>query len=640
MVLVFVLTGSMLLRWRSAREAPNPADAALTVAISAAVGIAIWAFEGLALGFAGLLNPRGVALVIVVNIAAIYLLGARRRIPDYLTNVWLTFSTIARSPFVILYCAMLLLSTRAALPDYTSDGVRFHLAYSYDWFQHARVFADLRFRFPFYAQNYEIIYSLLFVAGLGRYINFVNWCNGSLSVILVYAIVARIDLGNQERRGRWARAASFIAYILISLAVALSPIFVRWNGTAMLDTTYGFFFIVTIAAALRAVYNRDKSAVLACSLCAAFLVGAKLSFALLAVPSILLILATGLRLNIRRYTVACMAIFCILASPWYVRNLAQDGDPLPPVLNLAIRGHDAVFSKKDWAGISNDLHTSQSFSSVLSAPLRIFTDTLSSDFREYGANAAMLGIYLVLLASIALIFRRRGSDDQWATLTTCLFALTGFGYLVATSLLGRYWLLIIPTLLAAIGATLFQILGRFRFGPFSASAIAALMLIPSPGSAAFFNDYIDLNYRYLASVLPSDRAALERNLPGYKEAEPLFSAAKHGDSATVYLEQADLQYYAEVFNWHPIGDWVGPWRYSDLAIAIDDGLVSAYVKRHQISGFIMSKTAGVFAPEELDSLHEQLMSIGFRRLDSSDDLYDVYIADNRLGVTARTRDLR
>jgi len=122
-------------------------------------------------------------------------------------------------PALFIYLLLLILGVPAVLPLTFSDSVSYHLAYAVDWANAGRIYVDPFLRFPYYANNFLLFYSALFVLKLGSYCHFLNWLCGLLTCLGVLAFFTPIE--NQFRGGipTWKlfRAPQF----LIPLSVAL-----------------------------------------------------------------------------------------------------------------------------------------------------------------------------------------------------------------------------------------------------------------------------------------------------------------------------------------------------------------------------------------------------------------------------------
>ena len=175
--------------------------------IATASGIAIYGFEGFALGLAGLMTPIGWCVATAVNgVLAAWLCPASKR-----ARWWQARLAVARNaivgPGIVAYLVMLVLCAPAALPDFSDDGVRYHLAYAYEWYRAGHIFADTHFRFPFYTFNTEALYARLFVRA-SENIPFINWMAGTVAVLTIYGLVAAIDEKRQSARSALGQGAA------------------------------------------------------------------------------------------------------------------------------------------------------------------------------------------------------------------------------------------------------------------------------------------------------------------------------------------------------------------------------------------------------------------------------------------------
>lgn len=593
----------------------------LRIVVATAAGFAICGFEGFVLGMVGLLTVPGLAIMVATNLVTVSLVHRNSVLSR---AFWIARGNTIRiafnAPALLLYAVMLVLCTQAALPDISSDGVRIHLAYAYEWFRAGHIYADYRFRFPYYAFNYELLYAWMFVARLGRYVAFLNWLAGTIVCLGIFALIASIDEPAQKAGTALRQGAANIVYIALPLSVVLSAVFLRWTGTAMEDTATGMFFLAAIAAAISAVLTDDPRYVLPAILCTAFLAGMKPSFLVLMLAAIPLILI-GLkgRIPVRRL-LGLVLLLCALSSPWYIKNLIQDGDPVPPVFNLMFRGKDPAFTKAQWAALTRDLHTNHSAAAVASYPLRILSDPISSDFREYGVTAVFLSLYAIAAAWLFFVLKSSRSREEWAMEWLLTWTLLGVAYLFASSTLARYSLLFYPAMAAAAGSLLLYFVPRVRFGLIAIPFIAVATVIPSASAGTFYLNYDVANYTYLSAFMPSDRALLDRDLAGYAEARGIFDAPvlKLPAYNNVLLVQAELNYYVELHGAHAFGDWFGPGSYGLLADAIDRGGALEYMNAHHIGAVVVAADSGALAPAEIQFLRRQLLQGGFIEAPTSD----------------------
>ncbi len=624
--LFFFLTGLLVEPAGTARP-DNAGRALLRIVIATAVGFAICGFEGFALGLVGLLTVPGILIMVCVNLGAFHVI---RRENPLSKAFWMErhrdFRAALSIPSIVLYDVMLILSTHAAMPDVSSDGVRIHLAYAYEWFREGHIYADYRFRFPYYAFNYEILYAWMFVARVGRYIPFLNWLAGTVACLGIYGIIASINEQTRRVANKLWFVAENIVYIALPLSVVASAVFLRWTDTAMEDTATGMFFLAVIAAVVLSVLSANRRHLPAAVFCLAFLAGMKPSFAVF-VPVACAFLFLVLRKNMPAgKLLAMILLLCALSSTWYIKNWIQDGDPVPPVFNLMFRGHDPNFTKAQWQAIENDLHTKRTFSSLAAYPWRVFTNPLSLDFREYGVTAVIFSLYAILGTWIYFLVKTRRSQKERAITCLLMWALLGVAYIFASSTLVRYSLLFYPTMAAAGGSVLLYFAQEIPYGIFIAPILAITAIFPSPNSSDFYSNFQFMGYTALSDYMPSDDAFLDRNLAAYAEARGILDsrALKQPQYNTVLLVQAELNYYVELHGAHAFGDWFGPGSYQILAAAIDSGNAMGYMNANKIGAIVIDTQSGALAPDEVQFLRRQILKGGFREASTSDAHFEAF----------------
>src|SRR5262249_52819194 len=121
------------------------------------------------------------------------------------------------------------------------------LAYAVDWANAGRIYVDPFLRFPYYANNFLLFYSALFVLKLGSYCHFLNWLCGLLTCLGVLAFFTGVE--NQLRGGIPTWKLFRPQQFLIPLSVALSPVFLRYLNVAFIDIPIGLFLLIPILCA-------------------------------------------------------------------------------------------------------------------------------------------------------------------------------------------------------------------------------------------------------------------------------------------------------------------------------------------------------------------------------------------------------
>lgn len=624
---IFYLTGSALFGTRYSPDSPGRAMLALCVATAS--GMAIYVLEGIGFGLAGLTTPLGWYIATLVNGTLIVIICRG----DSRAHWWRTRADIVlrafRGPAFLPYFAMLVFSAHAALPDFTDDGVRYHLAYAYEWFRAGRIFADHHFRFPLYTFNTEVLYAWMFVLRIGRYIPFVSWMAGTVAVLTSYGLMAVIDERKQQARSPWAQNAANVVYAVLPLSIIMAAIFLRWTDAAMPDALSGMLFATATAAIVLVMYAAPPSLLFGSALSVAFVAGMKPTYLLLLPLFIGLTILAKSAMNVSmRLVFVSLTLMCACSLPWYVRNVIVDGDPVPPLLHIIMGREDPDVSKKDLDGMSRDLRRRPiTLALAESYPLRLFRKTDTNEFGEYGVSLVVLGLYGVVLFAPVLAFKAKRNRDEIALLVLLSSSIGGCLYLFATSLLARYFMLEYPLLAASTGSLILYATSSIRNGLIAAPGLAAVLVLPSRSAIQYMQEYSSLSYAGLSTVMPSDRVALERQLNGFSEAEPLLSLRPwvRLPQQNVLLVNSDIQYYIELYGGEPFGDWIGMTRYAELQESVDEQQLRSYLDENQIVAIVLGLRGGALAVPELESFREQATRGGFVQLASSDKYYDVFV---------------
>lgn len=553
-------------------RADSSAHALMRVVCTCGFGIAAYGLTLFFLGIAGLLSPPFLASAFVAIILAA---GLIRKQSPFSFGYWHgRFADLVGCWDVgalVVYAVMLVLAVPAIIPNLGGDPVAYHLAYAEDWARAGKLVIDPFLRFPFYASNFPLLVAALFAVRGDSFVNFLTWATALLTALGVYGS-ARVFL-QRTVAYRWAATAA----AALALSVVLSPTFLRWLPTAYVDVAIGAFALISLLCIQLALIENDRRWLAAFAVIAGFLVGMKTSF-LVASPILVLMLiisASTIRTG-RAYLLLMLALLCVCAAPWYVRNAILAGDPIAPVLNIALHGSDGLMSKAEWEQIGEDLKTSRSFSALISLPVRAFKNPLQSDFREYGSSALILFLFVpMLLVVVEFAFLRRG--DAAARLSVLLLtALIVYWFATATML--RYALLFYPMLAVCLAATTAPFL-KGRYGGPLVALLAAAAVLPSPGAKEFFRETYALHYKYLPVYDTSDDEYLRRFGQGYVEEQ--FAAGvlrKNALRGRVYVFGSEFAaaYYFRREGLMSIGDWTGPASYFRLATAVDTHQVVRY----------------------------------------------------------------
>lgn len=618
LAIAYLIGASFLSPNRDASDDASTSQRMTRLVCTCGLGLSIIGFVSLALAFVGLLDVAAVAIALVVCIA----IGsvAHRESPlrgAYWRERALAIGAAWDGPLLAVYYVMLYFGFSAMdLANLGSDPVAYHLAYAIDWAQTGRLVVDPFLRWVFYANNFVLLDSLFLLVRAQVLVMFLVWLTGLLTSLGLFASV-RWTLERYEVAGVWSNLAA----AFLTLAMILSPVYVHWLPSAYVDAPIGAFALLASLCIVIGMRERRLDWLLAAAVASAFLVGMKGSFLPLAVVFAIALWAAARNLRVgAARTFGVVALFIALSSPWYVRNWIDSGDPVWPVLNLALHGSDGLMTQSEEASLESDLPNARTPAAIVTAPERAFFDPGDNDFREDGIDALILALYVPILALlVALPFRRRPGAE---TLVICFVLYMLAGYWCVTSTLLRYALLFLPLLPFCLVSTLAPLVATFRWKGAILAMAAALTLVPTSGVVPYLQEFYRGQY-YLPASYESDDEYQTIFADGYKQAE--FTAAvmrRLHMRGRAYVLGWRLDYYFRLHGIQTAGDWVGPAGYFRLYRAIDAGLGAEFLSSLGVDAVLIKPSAAI---GRLDiPLGRQLLENGFCAYPVPENEYELF----------------
>jgi hypothetical protein len=392
-------------------------------------------------------------------------------------------------------------------------------------------------------------------------------------------------------------------------------VFVEYGATSLLDVPIGLMFLATALGVVRALATRARDGLLDALVCGAFFVGLKVSLiAFLPVFGAALLLVLLRARSPRRAIAAVLAAFVVLSSPWYVKNFVEDGDPVPPLLNLAVRGADAKWSKTDLGHVQNDLRSHEGGPVERARiPVDIVFHTQDFQFRAPGVSFMMFALVVPGAVVAYLVIGRRGRVPLLVFGTLVVFAIS---YWIGTSYMARYSLEFLAGMTAFCAGVLALAAQRGPAWRWGAVACAAFLAIPSPGAGQFYADQRSANDDFTNNFV--DRASwMPGRGPLYPEVlyvSDLFHRA-HRDDLRVYRPnvETDRLYWVQ-HGITPIGDLVGKDRYEGFDRAIYDDTMGDYVREFAIGAFIIPVDNPNMPPPLQRRFDEEMRDLRFTRV--------------------------
>lgn len=617
----FWLCGSLVVPPK--RGASN-SSALLDVILASMSGMAITAIVSFVLGLLHALVPLAVALAVPILFVALWLRGDSVLQAEFVRARWEQLSAACTPGALIVWMIALFLSVPAIVPDNGSDATVFYLPQAAEYAKSHALVVDGWFRYPWYPNNWVLIQTWPFVLGVPNASQFLTWLAGSWTLIAIYGIVAWSrprggDVGG-ESSVVWLGVASSVAF-------ALSPIFQRYSTLGMIDVPSGAIFISVSIAVLIAVRERSSRTVVPLVLCAAFLVGTKVSYvALLPLfAGLLLVVARYAGLS-RRSMALVVAVLLLLSSPWYARAFVLAKDPVEPFLNLRLHGVDPKISAEDLRGQLADLHSDNRSLTLLELPWRMFADPQSRESRDLGVTLLIICLPLPVIYLVWCVVRR--AREPSPPLVVAIILLYAYGYWNLTSHLERYALLFLPLFAAFVGIVMSGVVRRRRSFGILALITMLLFAVPSPASATYYAAVWDLYYRNVGLYYTGDHEWLVQRSPAYPQLEDLAHLLRRAhalDRRLYVVELGGGTLMAQELGVKMIGDAFGPGRFADLGRAVSHDVLGTWLRRLGVGALLVDQTT-LDRDTKYAGLQRALGQMHWRAFRYADSTWVLYVA--------------
>lgn len=617
----FWLCGSLALP--PAKDRQRSSDALLDVVLTTGAGVAITALASFGLGLAHALYPiAALAAVPALGVA----LAARGDSPLRAAFWRLRFAQVRRAVTpgaLIVYGIALALAPPALIPDNGTDATAFYLPQALDYARAHYLIVDQWFRYPWYPNNWTLILAWPHVLGLERYVQFLDWLCGALSLLGLYGLVAGMRVPDERGREGWVSWFGVAA----AVTVATQPIFERFVAVAMLDVPTGAFFLICVAAAVVGIRDRSARVLPVLILCGGFIAGIKISYFLLlplfcGFAAIIVTRAGGTR----RTAATMMALLVLASSPWYVRSFVLAGDPIEPVLNLAVTGKDPKITKEDFQGQLSDLQTDNSPGSLIRLPYVMFAEPASRETRDIGVSLLVFCLPIaIVFVAWSFIARRRRLTPLMVVAIGILYA---YAYWNLTSHLERYSLLFMPLLAAFVGMAATAVALRVRRAGYVLVPALLVLAIPSPTAFPYDVQMWDYEYQNIGRYYTDANVWLEYRAPAYWQLQNVAHLLRRAGVAAprVYVyELGGDTYFAHQFGLEIIGDAFGLARFADLGRATDRGILGKFLAEYNVPVLIASQ-AQLDEDPMIAGLEPGLRSLGWRKYRYAQSDYVVFVS--------------
>lgn len=571
--------------------------------ITTVTGIAITGFVLLLFGFLGLLSAGAFLLWLIIEGLLFKVLRDEN---IFAAEFWLAkYDLFKRSwslPAVIIYCLFVIISVPAILPPTLWDSTMYHLAYAVDWTNAGQIYVDEFLRFPYFANNFLVLDSLLFALRLGYVCHFLTWFCGLLTGLGVYSMIAQARVTSPESNIGSGRQISLPA-VIIPIGLALSPVVLHFLNSGYVDVPIGLFLFTAILCAYLGLRDGGQKYQLEFVLIAAFCVGMKITL-ILSLPFFMISLALLIKKSgqpISRLLVLT-TLLLVLSAPWYVRNFISTGDPIAPTLNMLFKRSDPIWSYTDYAAQLADIRTDKDPLSLLRLPIDLFWNTPSPKFRESGTSPMVVLLYVPFIMPMLLLFRRVRRRFGWSFVYLNVALIYFLTCWIGISSWARYFLHAFPLYAAYIGVWFCTLLpasltnwssSRARYGSNVVVTVSLifLMLFPTAPVRSFYEDLVQNDYLQLASRFPSYRGFLRRNLTGYASTQYIVNSLQSNgnqDEKVLLVGFENLNYYFRRNHIVSFGDWFGPGRHRELLWSVDFNELTSYLARFDVRAVLVN----------------------------------------------------
>lgn len=602
------LAGAAAFPWfRTQRDEHGAVETMLRVVCTCGLGIAIL---GIALFLLAQLHAFTPPAFVATFVLIVVLGAVCSKESPLQTRYWSSrvqvLTDCADGTLLFMYYVMLLVAVPCVIPNVGGDPIQYHLAYAQDWVNAHGFVVDPFLRFPFYASYFNLFFAALLALQGWAFLNFLTWSTALLTGLGICAATFYIL---RPFAGRFTPVAA----VSLACSVVLSPVFLHWTSTAYMDVQLGTMALLMTVCIELSLWHKQPAWLFVAAVIGGYLVGMKSAYLVLA-PLLALSLffaARGMKLD-RRTLGLIFALFIVAAAPWYVRNIALAGDPIPPVVNIALHGNDGLTTKQDWDGIKVDLNSNKSAWGLLTLPARAFLRPLRSDFRDYGMSAIIFVLFVPGLMLFGSFCSGTKLDAAWAI---PIFVLSGMiAYWLGTASHLRYGLSLYPLLALGCALCMVPFLRRFPRAAPLAAAFALLTTIPSYDGYLYYRELTFKNYRFLSVIYNDDGAYLRTHDPGYLEEEFVTAFYRaHHLRGRVYAIGGATPYFFRSHGIVSLGEWIGPTGYFRLYHAADLRKTAQFLAGLDVHAVLIEPGfafGGIEVPIE-----RQLLAAGFCKVD-------------------------
>jgi len=398
-------------------------------------------------------------------------------------------------------------------PPLESDELSYHLPNARQWALTGRLGINEWLRYPWFPNNYGIVYSAALIVGSDTLPHLLHACAGWLVALLIYQTGKR-----------------YATHAIACLGVIIWFYLTRRDfDNAYIDMGVTLFIFATAIALYRWIENpKEKTWLLAAAFFAGIAVGSKYQ----ALGFLPLFAAVLIFYEKKPHVLLCaLACFLVPCIYWYARNLILTGDPINPI-------GGTLFGFTNW---NADDHARQ--------------------FQELKSRSAWPAVVLWAALLTPLIQTCRNTQSMRHAMAFGAYSVVVW---MVSSHYPRYLMPTFP-ILALLAASGWHWLGAQGLRAIRGVIAPSPLLLNAGWNSLLAVVFVAISFHAATSwrkIAPTDtirNEILNRKIAGYQ----LLSHLKQHPVGRIYqfgLENAI--YYAPNPIW---GDYFGPWRYRDFA---------------------------------------------------------------------------
>jgi len=392
---------------------------------------------------------------------------------------------------ILLLCVEILLNLT---PPVSRDALIHHLAVPKLWLKRGRIYEIPWANYAYYPMNIDLLYAICLYFKNDIVPKFIHLAFGMGTGLLIYFYL------KQRFDRNWG---------LLGMVIFITTPIVIWLSTsAYIDLGMTFFTTGSILAFIKwrdSEYNRFKWFLIS-SCCMGIAIGSKYN-ALIAwfIINMFLVLSfsrdTQRQIKALQYGMLFFMVTAFVASPWYLKNYFQTGNPFYPLFNSLIDSFHHLSVPKAWqqrvvekpGQISffkmREVLYGENFWETLLIPIRMFFQGKDNSYQYFQGS---LNPILILFLPFAFLSKRYGKDKNFFLTFTVIFIFMAY-FLTAKQV--RYILPVLPFLaiLAVMGIK--GVMDKLKAETFSSSlqlrdnlkTIARILVITVSAILLIFN---------------------------------------------------------------------------------------------------------------------------------------------------------